>query len=34
MANKFWKKGLFSEPFFTSASEIPKTNGKNPDKMC
>ena len=32
------KKGLFGKTFFTSvltiAREMPKTKGKNPDKMC
>ena len=30
---QFWKKRLFSKKFFTSAGEMPKTKGKNPDKM-
>ena len=38
MAGQFWKKRLFIKTFFTSvlpiAREMPKTKGKNPDKMC
>ena len=37
MAGQFWKKRLFSKTFFTSvltiAREMPKTKGKNPDKI-
>ena len=37
MAGQFWKKKHLSKTFFTSvltiAREMPKTKGKNPDKM-
>ena len=37
---QIWQKRLFSKTFFasvlplTTGSEMPKTKGKNPDKMC
>ena len=38
MPGQFWKKILFSKTFFasvlTTAKEMPKTKGKNPEKMC